>query len=357
MVTRFDRYLFRELLLPTLAGLAGGLLLMLGDFLYANLPSFAEWHVPWSQVVRLIALKTPEKLLLALPFAVLLGACWTLTRLAREGELTAIRLGGLSLPRALGSVFALGLVVSAVCWGLLETVVPAANRAAHQAVRSFVFAQPLPTVRENMVFHVPPSYFVYVGRASPDGTLENLMIYDQTHGAHPVVLLADRGRVTPTEWILENGRMHFYRADGTQEQTVWFAEERVPIRAGLDFWAQQRVPSEMTSRELQKSVRVYTDLGLSREARHLLVELHSKFALPWAALVAVWLAAPLSLRFARSGSYMGLFLALLLGGAYNVLFAWGRTLGDTGVLAPALGVWMNTAGFALGGALLLSRQR
>ena len=356
-MNRFDRYLFRELLLPTLAGLGGGLLLMLGDFLYGNLRTLAEWHIPWTDVVRLLALKTPEKLLLALPFAVLLGACWTLNRLAREGELTAIRLGGVSLFRSLAAVFALAFAVSLGCWALLETVVPAANRQAHAMVRAFVFSQPLPSVRQNMVFHIPPSYFVYVGRATPDGRLENVMIYDQAQTPRPVVLVADRARVTDTEWVLEDGKMHFYRADGTHEQTVWFAQQRVPLRAGVDFWAQQRIPSEMSSRELHRSVRVYADLGLTRQVRHLMVELHSKFALPWAALVAVLFAAPLTLRFARSGSYMGLFLALMLGGLYHILFAWGRTLGDAGVVAPAIGVWLHIAVFAVGGAALLSTQR
>ncbi len=71
-----------------------------------------------------------------------------------------------------------------------------------------------------------------------------------------------------------------------------------------------------------------------------LVELHKKFALPFAALLLGFIGAPLGINTRASSRSAGFSLSILVIFLYYVLFRIGESLGELGKLPPILCLWM-----------------
>jgi lipopolysaccharide export system permease protein len=69
------------------------------------------------------------------------------------------------------------------------------------------------------------------------------------------------------------------------------------------------------------------------------VEWHKKFAIPAACIVFVLLGAPLAVRFPRGGAGMVIASSLGIFGIYYMSLIGGESLGDRGIVAPAVGPW------------------
>jgi lipopolysaccharide export system permease protein len=103
----------------------------------------------------------------------------------------------------------------------------------------------------------------------------------------------------------------------------------------------------MSLKELETQIKQFGSGGLPTGAIE--TEYHLRLALPLSCLVFALLSAPLSLRFARAGSFAGLLLSVVLGFLYyNTIFL-GKILGMNGTIPPVLAGWMQNILFgALG---------
>jgi lipopolysaccharide export system permease protein len=83
------------------------------------------------------------------------------------------------------------------------------------------------------------------------------------------------------------------------------------------------------------------------------VEIHKKFALAVACVVFVLLGAPIALRFPRGG--VGLTIGVSIGvfGLYYVALIGGQSLGNRGIVPPALAMWGANILFGAAGVVLL----
>jgi len=74
------------------------------------------------------------------------------------------------------------------------------------------------------------------------------------------------------------------------------------------------------------------------ERRQAAVMFHSKIALPLANLVLVLISLPLAVRYARTpGLSLGLSVIIAVG--FYLVFLFGRSMGEIGILPPALAAW------------------
>jgi len=85
------------------------------------------------------------------------------------------------------------------------------------------------------------------------------------------------------------------------------------------------------------------------------VEIHKKFALAVACIVFVLLGAPIALRFPRGG--VGLTIGVSIGvfGLYYVALIGGQSLGNRGIVPPALAMWGANILFGAAGLILLAK--
>jgi lipopolysaccharide export system permease protein len=69
------------------------------------------------------------------------------------------------------------------------------------------------------------------------------------------------------------------------------------------------------------------------------VEIHKKFAIPFACIIFVLIGAPLAVRFPRGGVGMVIAASLAIFGIYYMSLIGGEKLADRGVIAPFWGPW------------------
>ena len=351
-----DRYLARELAVPFAVGLVGFELMMLGNLLYLYLPLLRQTQVSWGLVLHMLALRAPDVAVYGIPFSALLATAWALSRLARESEITAMRMGGTSIRRILAPTLAVGLAASVLAFLNAEYLAPLATHRAETIVRRMLLQEPLPLFAENTFLRVPPNMYVYVRRVDPGAhRFFDIMVYEITGERYPLVSNAREGYWQGPVLVLRDGVRHKFRADGTFEREEKFQEARVNIGAAMSTLVpQQKTSREMSARELAGYIQAFQRGGL--DVRSLRLDYYFKFTLPLAPLICVLLVGPLSLRFSRAGSLSGLLLAFLLTFAYQVLMAWSRSLGESGVLPPLVAAWSQDALFGALGLYLLARQ-
>lgn len=350
-----DRYVLRELAVPFVVGLVGFELLMLGNIVYLYLPLLGQNHLPWWSVLRLLALRAPEVAVYGLPFSTLVATAWGLNRLSRESEITALRMGGISVRRVLLPALGAGLAVSVVAFLNNEQLAPRASRHAERMVRQLLLNEPAPFFREDTFLRVPPNMYVYVHRVDArTHRFFDLILWELTGARYPLITTARQGHWEGPVLVLEDGVRHTFRADGRFEREERFGQARVNIRTAAGLAPSQKTSREMSARELSHYIDTFRRSGLV--VRSLELDLYFKYSLPLAPFICALLAAPLALRFGRAGSLAGLLIAFVLTFTYQVLMAWSRMLGEAGTVPAPVAAWSQNAVFALLGGWLLSRQ-
>lgn len=136
-----DRYLYREIFKMTVVTVLGIAFIILANNLYTTADLFAQKKIEAKEatgqtdkttekvidlkiLAKINLLDTPAMVVLAFPVASLIGVMLALGILGSGGEITAIRTGGISLPRLLLPIILISFVFSAFTYVLSQKVVP-----------------------------------------------------------------------------------------------------------------------------------------------------------------------------------------------------------------------------------------
>ncbi len=346
-----DWYIVRELLPPFVLGLGGFLVILIGDILYTLAEYIAMGRVTLEVVLRLLAYKLPAIMVITFPVSTLFATLLGLGRLARDRELQAMRLVGTSLPRLFAPVLAFGLLVAGATFFTNEVISPWANHRANALIRRAIAGEAFPAVREQVFLRGPGNRFLYVHQVDDRaGVLRNVMVYE-AEGPLPRLITAREASWSERTWILRNGVVREFDADGYTTAEAGFAS--MELNVGLDgatFAAGQKTPEEMTVGELRRQVDRFRT-GISPRVT---IEYHRKFAIPVASVIFAFIAAPLSLQAVRGGRFAGVGFSVVLLFIYYVVMSTARALGSTGVLSAFMAAWAPNLLFLAGGCVLVA---
>lgn len=345
-----DRYIWKELGPPFLLGVGGFLVILIGDILYTLAEYIVTGRVTAEVVLRLLAYKMPAIMVITLPVSTLFGTLLGLGRLARDRELQAMRLAGLSLSRVFAPVLVFGLVMTGLTFLTNEVVTPWANQRANMLIRRALFGEAFPEVREQVFLRAPGGRVLYVYRIDQrTGLLRQVMVFE-LESALPRLITAEEATWSARRWLLRRGVVRELDAEGFTTHEAAFAAMEINI--GLEpggLLTGARTPEEMTIRELRGQMDLFR-AGLSPR---LAVEYHRKFAVPAASLVFALVAAPLSLLSSRGGRFVGVGTSVVLLFVYYAVMSVGRALGGAGALSPAAAAWAPNVLFLTGGLALV----
>ncbi len=128
-----DRYLARELIGPFFVGVFGFLLIQVSAVLMNLMRLVMSDRADLAQVFKILAYRLPQFVVFALPVAVLFGVSLGVNRMARENEITVMRLSGMSLKRILVPLLVTSALISVASFYINETVAPTMNHRAAMA--------------------------------------------------------------------------------------------------------------------------------------------------------------------------------------------------------------------------------
>ncbi len=274
--------------------------------------------------LKVVALGIPTILPFALPVSLLTASLLLFGRLSSDGEITAMKAGGMSLWRVVSPLLLFALLTSLVCVWINNRTVPRNRYAQRRLLEELSAVAPLDFFPAGQTISEFPGLTVWVERIEDD-ELVNLRIYDRRQGQTQRDIHARRGTVSLTD----DG--HGLMLDLFDVTIDPFDENRPgpalvgrwPLRLGdvRQRRSYRERPGDFELDELRSRIRTLQESGsLSDEAERdreimaLRVEINKRFALSAACFAFVLLGIPLGIKAHRRESSIGgaISLAVLL---------------------------------------------
>ncbi|MBI2843961.1 MAG: LptF/LptG family permease [Armatimonadetes bacterium] len=351
-----DRYALKEMVVPTLAGMLVVVILMLGNSLYYLITDLVHLQARVVDVAQLLLLKVPSFAWMILPSGALFGCALAVTRLARDSELTMMRMAGVSVRRIFVPIFVVGITLSAAHYLVQEKVSPWAETRSKRVLNRIYRSPGAPPIRPNVFFNLD-NYWFYVQRVEREGkntVLRKVMVYELPVGEEfPSIYTAETAVQDGNVWVLKNGTVHKTGRDGFTDYEARFQEARLDLRRSIaGLWEGQKTTEEMTASELGSQIEAFgsTNREVSVDWR---TNYHFKLSIPLSCFLIMLCVAPLCLRYGRTGGFMGVLIGILVLAAYWNIIVFGKLLGTTEILSPEVAGWSEVGIFAMAGILLM----
>ncbi|MBI1741482.1 LptF/LptG family permease [Candidatus Acetothermia bacterium] len=369
MLKRIDRYLLREMIFPFVLAVFGFILYIALSFTVQMFYYFANQSIPLHKILEMLVYRLPELAVYSLAIAMLFSIFLSIGRLAHDHETIAFQAAGFSLRRLTVPLLVVGLLVSVAAFSINEFWTPWATHRYFTVLRELQILGPVPQIRQNIFFTGPDHRIFYIDSYDFDEktkkrVMKNIFILDRSgkpvlgekNSPFPKTVTAREGEWEETHWILRDGHVQQFDENGRIEYLGDFQTLTINIELEFDeSFLQQLTPSEMTMRDIWARIQMLQKSGLS--AAGLIVEFHSRVAIPFAAFIFALFAAPLSLIFGQAGAprgrAVGIILGILLVALSQGTLILGQTLGRSETIPPALGPWLPDIIFGLIGVLLM----
>ncbi|HEX5044540.1 MAG TPA: LptF/LptG family permease [Candidatus Polarisedimenticolaceae bacterium] len=377
LLPRLQRYVWRELLGPTVLGLGLYTFVLLMNSLFLLARTALAQDFGWGWALQALALQLPRTLVLTIPMATLLGVLIGLGRLSGDHEWVALQGAGFGPRFLLRSVVLHGLVASALALGVYNLVFPRTNFAWRGLERQAMLGRNLTASLRPRVFLTDlPNFVLYVDelKAGSKGQMEGVWIYqndpdtgrEQMFVAKSGDLYPSQDRSGKIELDLRDGSFHSYRSTepdsyelgtfGSYHLAIAPPTYLEGLRLPLEKSNLDRTPVELMAE--RRRAESQTDPILRHFATESVrSELHQRFALPLASVVFALLGIPLGVARVRSGKGAGFALSLLVITVYWVLFTTLVNQSRFGRVSPWVGVWTANVVMLLWGAWAYWRLR
>jgi len=353
------RYLLRDILLYTSLGLSVFSLLLVVQNTLRFLEELLTAGVGLRGVIALVGLILPSYLAYVVPTSLLMGVLLALGRMSADGEIVAMRASGVSVPRLLPPVFAIGMLAALLTGYLLFELEPRSHQQMKQLVREMARSVKLMAAGR---FRPVGDHTVYVHAVGDEPCpLQGVLIGDFSDPQRTLYIAArcasvrDGSTNTSLALKLVDGSIHFSESTAGRYRKIHFVTMETEINL-----ADNKDPSarDLTFRELldyNARFRRGETPRLRGDPRSIEVQIQRRLAFPFASVLLTFLAVPLGIRPVRAGRSAGALTAVVLMGLYWVLFTAGETAAERGWLPVWLGVWSANVA-VLGLSLLLLRR-
>ena len=361
-----DRYLLGEMVLPFFGGILLIVVMLVGNTLFPLIEDIVKNGIPPLIIARLIVFNLPILVPLTLPPGVALASAWAVNRLARDSEITALRMAGISLRRLFLPIILLGVLASAASFLVGDRVVPPAWRE-FQKTQGQLFAYALqasPTVAANKVFTFQNyAFHIREIRKDPSGRADKLQLFGLVIFQNPdgpdglaTLMTAQSADYDRDVFTLHGAHVVTFGKDGFVAVEAVSQTLKLPLPVPVQSFAG---PVADTADNLSMAELGDQLAALERTGQDTTVaafNYYSKLGLPFLCLGFALCAPPLALRFARAGAYMGIFLSIIM-----VWVAWNtllltKILGVAGRMPPMLAAWSPALLFVCLGVYFLWRM-
>ncbi len=301
-----------------------------------------------AQVVGIVIYLLPDIVAFALPAVSLIAVLVAFLRLSADSEIIALKSCGVSLYQMLppvvglsflGLLFALVMGVFVAPWGnrsFKDLIFRIAESEATVGIKERVFSEPF----DNVVF--------YVNRySSREKLLKDVFVIDRRDKRVTNTIVAEEGRILlhPNERIITlrflRGTIFLVEKDLKSTRTIGFKSYDLNISlkdilAGLA--SRKKKPHELSVGELLKQLEE-TPKGEVRY-NEIMRELLEKGSMPLAVFLMGIIGVPLGARLRARGRSAGIGVSLAIFSVYYLCLAGMRSICSTGILSPAIGVWI-----------------
>ncbi len=323
-------------------------------------------------VVLYFLFKTPYFTYFIIPIAGLIAALVTFGLLTRNSELIVMKACGISLYRAAVPLLVFALLSGAVLFGLEENVLAPANRQwkryklvfdGKDPDRADMLNRGWVVSRDGRSIYHYDSFHANQGRASSNLYQFSAFTFDTaswrmtSRVAASLVSYApalSSGQATPT-WLATDGWMREFPASATKGTYTVFKQRPMRLEPPEYFGNEQPDAERMNYVDLKRYIEALHAGGFSDRSAS--VQLQTKIAFPFVALVMTLIAVPFAVTMGRRGAMYGIGLGVVLAITYWVTARVFEAIGVGGVLPPTLAAWAPNILFSAGAIYLLLTVR
>ncbi len=354
-----SRYIFLEFIRTAMMILIGIMVLYLSVTFLKEADIFIEHRASIVQIARYYLFTLPALASQALPFAALIGTLLSLGALSRHQEITAMRAGGVSMLRIIAPVLFGGLLLSAFGFVNNEVIMPSsAARASRIRKVEVEKKQEVVIFQQRRIWlRGPDNSIANIDLVTPDRReLVGVNIFKlnadfsvrERIKAEKLVWENDAWRLRDsTKFVISGMSVHAEKADGNIYNIVDKPEDM-----GLIIKSSE----EMNFSELWDYVHRLKNSGY--KAVRYEVDLYGKTSAPFACLLMVMIATPLSIQRARSGgAARSIAIAVLIATVYWALTSTGRALGTSGAIPPLEAAWLGNVIVAFAALIAMVRMQ
>jgi len=399
------RYIFKEMIAPTLLGFGFYTSIMVMQSLFDMAGMIIRRSIPTRDVGRLLMLALPHIVVLTVPMSLLFGILIAIGRLSSDSEIIAMRALGISTRRIYRPVFVFSLLMFGVNLYLMNFVLPKGN-AQFAALRAELATSSIEKEIKPRVFYDQyEGVMIYVNEVDPKtGQWKGVFVSDTRSetpaDASPQEVIEGAARSTPQDTdvatlshrgggqrivVAETGNLSVIKSPPGalhQDDQIWlnlsnaqthFWDPRRPDKYDLNRNETQRIllPSdesdfkvnklarslrELNLRELIEQERQLRDNKLEQTTYNMArVEIHKKLAIPFACIAFGVLGLPLGITNRRGGKSSGFSLSIAIILFYYVMLNNGEHLAVAGNIPPFVGMWSANVILLILGLILLRR--
>ena len=360
-----DRYIIRELILPSLMGLVVFTFLLMIQPLADYSEQLISKGVSWNIVAKVLVTLIPQALAVTIPIALLIGLLIGFGRLSSDRESVALLACGISIYRLMRPVMVVAVASWAVTSWVMLDAVPRANQAFREIVYGVISARAENEIKPRIFFEDFPNRILYIGDALNGGGWRQVFLADTMKPEEPTVFTAASGQLVinrekrTVDLLLQNGSRHTANLrDPSKYEVARFSELILGLDPDTVFNVTEimKGENEMTISELRARA---AELEKHHERSHgPLIALHRKFSIPFACIVFGVIGLALGLQHGRGGKLAAFVPGITVVFVYYVFLYLGTQMTKGQLVPPWLAVWAPNIVLGLAGvALLLWRAR
>ncbi len=358
-MTILDRYVLKKFFVPFLYCFFGFIAIWLVFDLSDNGPDFIEAKASTSFIVEFYLSQIPEIVVISLPIGQLLTLLYSLTQMSRSNEIISMLGAGRSVTRVLMPLFAVGLLLVGVSAYFNYEGAPRAAKTKKEMQRELTRGEKREAAIKGHLFRNRENQRTWFMRLiRPDRqTINDFQIIQQNMKGEIVAQIygtrAVYDEATHT-WTMENVKMIKMDEKGDIIDTKFAWESKISTYSETPW----RIASSLMNSdylsvpELRDYLKFNADFPEDRLAPFR-TNLYYRFALPWACLVVVFLAAPMGIVYSRSGILGGVATAIALFFLFVFTTALAIAFGKGGAISPMVAAWAPSAFFFIVGLVLL----
>ncbi|HXM32709.1 MAG TPA: LptF/LptG family permease [Chthoniobacterales bacterium] len=354
-----DRYVLRYFLQAYFYCIAGFISIWFIFDISDNISTFLEERVSRALILKYYLAQAPQILVMLLPVALLLALLFVLGRMSRSNEIVSMLTSGVSVPRIIAPLLAVGLLTTAGGTALNYSLAPHAEFARKKLLEDNQSRRPQLGLMAQIFRNRTDNRTWFIQHFRPGENIFTTVHVVQQDANDNITAnyIATRGVYHPETkaWELQEAKVVHYDETGNITRLIPYTKSLM-----ITDWSE--TPFRLSSAnlraeflsvpELQEYLQFNSDFPptlLAPFATHL----QYRLALPWMCIVITLIAAPLGIGYSRRGILSSVAAAILLAFAMNFTMHLFLALGEGARIPNWAAAWTPNIIFGVIGLVLL----
>jgi len=317
---------------------------------YSQIALYYYYYMPW--IIQTI-----------LPIVLLLSSMFTLGKLSKSSEITAMKAAGININQLTAPLLLLGLLISAGSFYGGEKIIPTANQMRRELQAGFGKSpQPQETeapqgavireFRRNFFYFADPqTMYLYDEFCTNPQYARGVKRYTFNKNGLAEFIEAAEAVYNPIEgWQFVNGQEYIFSDSAVSIKNFTSLPDAKLLDPPLELVKRVRSKEEMSYWELSHFIEVAKRRG--EPVNKFMAELEFKLALPFMNFIVILLGAAITARSGRKGGPALFGIGLMLTFSYWILSRFTLVFAQNGHLPIMVGAWISNVIFLFIGLVL-----